>query len=272
MSISRALLSAVNKPAWDIKGARLKQSLTIADVSNVFFKPDGLVMFALIVSGTQTRVYQYSLSTAWDISTASYIKQGLFSGGFPTGLFIRNDGGSFDGKYIYTMATLDDTIYAYVLTNAWDIGAKSASTNIDVGSQVPSPYGLFVKPDGSRFYIAEDQSGSVNNVNQWDSSIFGGIGNASYAGFASTVLQNTGPRDIWFKPDGLKMYATNVVDGIIQEYDLSTDWDVTTASYSNVSLDVGSGGITPNGIFMRDDGRKMYIVDSATDTIHEYNM
>jgi sugar lactone lactonase YvrE len=68
------------------------------------------------------------------------------------------------------------------------------------------------------------------------------------------------------------MYATNVVDGIVQEYDLSTDWDVTTASYSNVSLDVGAGGITPNGIFMRDDGRKMYIVDSVTDTIHEYNM
>jgi DNA-binding beta-propeller fold protein YncE len=210
---------------------------------------------------------------AWDISTATYIKGSFVSGASNgTGIFIRGDGGGFDGKYIYIMSSGDDTIYAYVLTNAWDIGAKSALTNINVGVQVPLPYGLFFKPDGSRFYIAEDQTGSVNNVNQWDTSSPWFLGSASYAGFASTVLQNTGPRDIWFKPDGLKMYATNVVDGIVQEYDLSTDWDVTTASYSNVSLDVGAGGITPNGIFMRDDGRKMYIVDSVTDTIHEYNM
>jgi hypothetical protein len=40
------------------------------EVQGLFFKPDGLLFYVL---GRDTdKIYQYSMSTAWDMSTASY--------------------------------------------------------------------------------------------------------------------------------------------------------------------------------------------------------
>ena len=61
--------------AWDISTASYSQNFSVVSqdtLSNdVFFKPDGTAMY--IVGGVSDNIFEYSLSTAWDVSTASYI-------------------------------------------------------------------------------------------------------------------------------------------------------------------------------------------------------
>ena len=42
-----------------------------ASPSSIFFKPDGTYFY---ISGSSNTVHQYPLSSAWDLSTASFVK------------------------------------------------------------------------------------------------------------------------------------------------------------------------------------------------------
>ncbi len=78
---------------------------------------------------------------------------------------------------------------------------------------------------------------------------------------------------IFFKPDGSKMYSVTLGSQFVQEYDLSTPWDISTISYLqelNVTAEIDSG----QGIFFKPDGLKMYILDTffAFYEFHEYDL
>ena len=53
---------------------------------------------------------------------------------------------------------------------------------------------------------------------------------------------------------------------------LSTAWDVSTASYNNVSFYVGSQEPYPGGVAFSSDGSKMYIVGYTNDTVYQYTL
>ena len=65
-----------------------------------------------------------------------------------------------------------------------------------------------------------------------------------------------------FKPDGTKMYVTGSTGDDVNEYDLSTPWDVSTASY-NQNFSVAAQETTPTAVRFKPDGTKMYVTGSA---------
>jgi hypothetical protein len=71
----------------------------------------------------------------------------------------------------------------------------------------------------------------VTHVNEYDLSTAWDITTASYLQNFSVAAQETNPQDLFFKPDGTKMYVIGSSGDDVNEYDLSTAWDVTTASY-----------------------------------------
>jgi hypothetical protein len=54
------------------------------------------------------------------------------------------------------------------------------------------------------------------------------------------------------------------------QYSLSTAWDVSTASYDNVNLYTFNEDNTPQGLFFKSDGSKVYVVGDANDTVFQY--
>jgi len=110
------------------------------------------------------KIYQYSLSTAWDISTASYDSKSFDISGeesFPSGLFFKSDGTKF-----YIIGFNNYKIYQYSLSTAWDISTASYdSKNFNVSSQDNGPSNLFFKPDGSKFYITGITYDSIYQFN-----------------------------------------------------------------------------------------------------------
>ena len=87
----------------------------------------------------------------------------------------------------------------------------------------------------------------------------------------SVTSQESGPLAIAFNTDGTKMYITGYVNDSIYQYSLSTGFDVSTASYDNVSFSVAGQIAAPGGIIFNSDGTKVYIT-SGDDRVYQYSM
>ena len=94
---------------------------------------------------------------------------------------------------------------------------------------------------------------------------------AVYSGSVSINSEDTNPREIRFGNSGAKMYTVGNNDKHIDEYDCSTAFDVTTASW-RTHFDVSNQETDPQGLNFNDDGTKMYVVGSASDAASTANV
>jgi hypothetical protein len=124
-------------------------------VTGLFFKPNGLSMY--IVGQTNDTVYQYTLSTAWNVSTATLLQSFSVSGQelTPSDLAFTSD-----GSRMFLLGTTGDDINVYNLTTPWDISTAAFVNAFSVSGQDTSPVGLYVKPDGTKMYMV----GSTNDT------------------------------------------------------------------------------------------------------------
>jgi len=95
-------------------------------------------------------VYEYDLSSAWNISTASYLQNFsvVSQDTSPTGLFFKDD-----GTKMYIVGSTGDAVYEYDLSSAWDISSASYLQNFSVAAQQTFPQELFFKDDGTQMFI-----------------------------------------------------------------------------------------------------------------------
>jgi len=204
-------------------------------------------------------------STAWDISTASYLQNFSVASqeNNPQGIFLKPD-----GTKMYVTGFGNGNVNEYDLSTAWDISTASYLQLFSVSSQQTTPYNVFFKPDGTKMYITGSSGQDVSEYNlstAWD------ISTASYLQNFSVASQVTTPTGTFFKPDGTKMYVTGSDGRDVNEYNLSTAWDVSTASYLQ-NFSVASQETSPQGVFLKPDGIKMYVTGRDGDGVYEYNL
>jgi sugar lactone lactonase YvrE len=231
--------------------------------STPFFGDSGNKMY--VMGTTNDRVYQYNLTTAWDVSTASYSSNSLLvtsQDATPQGLFFGDS-----GTKLYVVGTATDTVYQYTLTTAWDISTASyASLSFSVATQETIPRALFFKPDGTKMFVI----GTVgDDVNEYDLSTAWNVSTASFVRVSAAVGEAT-PGGLWFKDDGTKMYVTGGTNDTVREFTLSTAWDVSTTSFSK-SLSIGFE-ISSSGVTLKDDGTELYVLGATNDTVYEIQL
>jgi DNA-binding beta-propeller fold protein YncE len=83
--------------------------------------------------------------------------------------------------------------------------------------------------------------------------------------------QDSSPGGIAFKPDGAKFYFAGGGSLDVYGYDLSTAWDISSASF-NQSLDISGQDSTPGEIAFKPDGAKFYLVGGGNDNVYEYTL
>ena len=156
------------------------------------------------------------------------------------------------------------------VAGGWDLASASIPPyqKFSVAVQDTSPSGLFFKPDGTKMYVLGD---SGNDVNEYNLSSAWDISTASYVQNFSVSAQEIAPRSVFFKSDGTKMYVIGSDGDDVNEYDLSSAWDVSTASYVQ-NFSVAFEDTTPTGLFFKPDGTKMYFVGSSTDAVWRYSL
>ena len=259
------------KPAdlYNISTAVYSQALDVSTESNtpygVSFNSDGTKMFLIDAAGQA--VEEYTLSTGFDISTASYVDGFSISAQetSPTGLTFNPD-----GTKMYIVGAINDTVYQYTLSTGFDVSTASyASKSFSVASQETVPYGVALNDDGTKMFVVGSSSDSVN---EYALSTAYDVSTASYTQ-AFSVLTETGttPQGFTFNPDGTKMYVCSATNDLIAQYSLSTGFDVSTASVVT-TLDVSSQDTTPVSVAFNSDGSKMYIGGSSNDSVYEYDL
>ena len=82
---------------------------------------------------------------------------------------------------------------------------------------------------------------------------------ATYSKSKSIQTEDTNPREIRFGNSGAKMYTVGHTDKHIDEYDLATAFDVSTATW-RTHFNVGNQDSSPQGLAFNDTGTKMYVV------------
>lgn len=267
--------------AWDIGTASYaskSKDISAQDslMRTIRLSPDGTTLLAY--GTTNDAVFQYTLGTAYDISTASYASKSLAQpavmGTTGHALCVGNDGRSI---YLCEYNT-QDTIYQMYVPGAWDLSDGFFDSNYplfghDTGAQSNAPYDVAWKPDGTTFYVFET---AADLVLEYACSTAWNIGTASYTD-SYNVGATSGADTIAFAfgDSGSKMYAMGSTDysgGDIFQFTLSTPWDVSTSSSASKSFDVQQVYNEPEDFALSADGTKMYLLELESDTIRQYTL
>ena len=259
---------AVILNAWDVSTASYVQNFSFSSQASSmrtgFFKPDGTKMYMASIS-THT-IYEYNLSTAWDVSTSVYSTNSKDISGQETassGLFFKTD-----GTKMYLCGKSGDDVNEYNLSTAWDVSTASYNQNFSVSGQEANPSGLFFRADGLKMYVA---GATGDDVNEYTLSTAWDVSTASYVQNFSFSSRDTDVGGIFFKEDGLKMFHLGDQNNKAYEYNLSTAWDVSTASFVQ-DFDVSSQEIYPKAISFKSDGSKMFVFGEQGNDVSEYTI
>ena len=272
VSSATLLLSGGASTSYDLSAASYDDiSFSVASQENlpydIEFKPDGTEMYVTGTAGID--INQYTLSTAWDITTASFTQNFSYSSqdSSPYASSFKTD-----GTKLYMVAAGNDAVFQYSLSTAWDISTASYdSVSFSVSSQTTVPVDIAFKSDGTKMYIVS--STGTEGVYQYSLSTAWDLSTASYDSvFFNTTSQSSNLFGIEFSSDGTKMFTAGITNDDIYQYSLSTAWDLSTASYDSVELNVTAqdGGMA--GITFKSDGSKMFLSGSSTDSVYQYSV
>ena len=237
-----------------------------AGPSALAFNDDGTKLY--IVGSANDTVYQYSLSTAFDISTTSYDAVSFSIGSQETAP--QEIAFNTDGTKMYIMGRTGDDINQYSLSTAFDISTASFdSVTFSVATQESAPNGFAFNPDGTRLFVVGQTSDSVF---QYSLATAFDISTASYDSVSLSIsAQEAVSSSIAFNPEGTRMYITGSGSDNINQYSLSTGFDLSTASFDNLTFSVAAQESAPFALAFNTEGTKMYIVGSGSVSIHQYS-
>ena len=236
---------------------------------SVFFKPDGTKMY--VVGRSADEVNEYELSTPWSPSTATFTNalDVTTENTNPTGIYIRDDG----LKFWICGYTNPDRIYQYSMSTAWDISTASydnvsllVGSGNSLGFTQSSPQGIYFKYDGTVLYII---GSSGDFIHQLDLSTAWDITTASYSGNTTGRLDinppDATPSDIQINSSGTIVYWVGVSADSLYIYELSTPWDITTG------VEIDRFAFTnPYGVYVSPDEENFYIVSNGNDIVKRY--
>ena len=233
---------------------------------------DSKIYIADSSTTTNGEIRQYNLTTPGDPSTATYSGNSvaLDDGNHNNTLDVAfsSDGTRMYIAYYHT-TSLFQPPEQYNLSTPWDVStAVPKVKKLYVAAQEANVYGMYIKPDGTKLYIVGD---SGDEINEYDLSTAYDVSTASYNQTFSVSGQETFPKGVEFKPDGTKMYVVGTTGDDINEYNLTTAWDISTASY-NQAFSVSAQEISPHSVVFKPDGTKMFVSGSTGDDINEYNL
>ncbi len=232
--------------------------------SDLFFRPDGLKMY--IVGTTGDDVNEYNLSTAWVVSSAVFATNFSVASqdSTPTGLFFRAD-----GTKMYIVGQTTDTVFQYTLSTPWSIATASyESISFSVAGQDATPNGITFRPNGLSMYVV----GATNdNVYQYTLSTAWNVSTATFLQSLSVAGQESIPNAVTFTGDGSRMFVMGQGGDDVNVYNLTTPWDISTSAFVNV-FSVAGQDVSPQGIYIKPDGTKMYMVGSTNDAVFQYTV
>jgi hypothetical protein len=228
------------------------------------FNNDGTKMY--VVGYIGDAVHEYSLSTGFDISSASFSRSFSFSSqeDYARSIVFNND-----GSKMFVTGIDGDDVNEYTLSTPFNVGTASFVDSFLVRSVINDPEGLTFNDDGTKMYVARSFT-----VAEFSLSSAFDVSTASHAQTDTLSGMTGGITDIEFNNDGSKLFISVNGDDAIGEYSLSTNYDISTASFidSYSTADTGDDQPTPADFSFNSDGTKMFVLDNRMKRVGEYTL
>ena len=256
-------------------------------VRGINFKPDGTIMYITRRvtpgdnddPGRRGFINQYSLSTAFDISTATLIsttqltEPGETDGTFaflPHAIEFKPD-----GTRMFVIKNTGTQVYQYDLSTPWNVSTISFSAKYNVSGE-EQLRSLNFKPDGSRMYVTGSEFEKIKEYSlstPWDVTTSNVTHVRDSAALTST---DNNPRNIQFSERGTELYYAGNGSNDMHKFTLSTAWDVSTLSSSATAFDLGTRITDMRGFIFTSSFSRLYVTndggDAADNIVFEYTL
>ena len=265
--LDSAAATTLDWVGFDVSGASFVDSFSVGaqdySPAELAFNTDGTKMF--VVGHDTATVYEYTLSTAFDVSTATVVDGFSVSSqeATPLGLAFNTD-----GTKMFVVGYAGDDVNEYTLSTGFDVSTASFVDSFNVAGQDAAPVGLAFSTDGTKMFVL---GSSGKDVNEYTLSTGFDVSTSSFVDSFSVNAQDTEPRGIAFNTDGTTMFIVGQTGDSVYEYALTTGFDVSTASFA-ASVSVSAQDVTPAGIAFSTDGMKMFVVGQYGDDVNEYTV
>ena len=218
------LLIQSNVSAFTFKQSSADIQSTSNEIRGINFKPDGTKMY--ITEAENDKILQYSLSTAYDLTTMSLDAATSISDvGLAHGIEFN-----LDGTKMFIIDNHGDEVEEYTLSTAWD---TTDITRMDIGDiSNGEPRAIDFNSDGTKFFVINQNSGKVQSytlTTAFDVSSNGGVQNTSLA----LTSYESKSRGLQFNSDGTVLYIAGSNGDEINKLTLSTAYDISSSSLDN---------------------------------------
>lgn len=242
------------------------------------FSDDG---YHFYVIGNDELVYQYDMTTAWDLTTASYASK---TANISTQVAAAGYGFRFgDSGSKFYVADAGEVIYQYNLTTAYDVSTASyASKSFDATTPLTRMYDFTFSADGTTIVLCGTSGNTTyRQIASYTLSTAWDISTMSYDGDDHAIdtefdIQSRSPRNVGFNSDGTKLFSGTTRQ--IRAYNLGTAYDLSTVDYSTKDVSGKASSWESDGTYaiaqefvFSSDGSKMFARQTAFDNIFEIN-
>ena len=143
---------------------------------------------------------------------------------------------------------------------------------LDCSSESSSLYGMVFNDDGTKIFTI-----GSNTIFTYDLAMAFDLSTAVYAGAAadfSVSGEESFAAGLAFSKTGDKMFVVGLIGDDVVEYNLGTDFDVSTAVYAGVGeeFSVASEDSSPFDVSFIDNGNKMIILGRSGGDLLEYDL
>jgi len=170
-----------------------------------------------------------------------------------------------DGSRLYYSGT-DSTVHQVTLRRPYDVTTRLAFTSLSIAAQSTSINTSTLSPDGTVLHVI-DQPG--DRILRYTLSTPYEVSTGTYSlAYNLTTPLITSPIGMGISSDGTKMFICDGTTDIVYMYNLSTAFDVSTATYSNDSFSLS--GYNPNSFGISPTGNRIYWTFSSSGTKKTY--
>ena len=280
------------------------------------FNKDGTKMFVSyhnvvnkVASGADDFIAQYTLSTPFDISTATYDgdsercsavdpdhDNSMPAGDNATTKSIIAFKFSDDGKKIFSAQRGmnenpgNSFVNRFDLTTPFDVSTCTYHSDVDIDTTAlqngtnagdrstndrNNLQGIEITNDGTKLFVTMNENGGGQNIKQYN---FGTPYDLSTLTLASTaiILDNNNPFGMEFSKDGKKLFQSFKTTGTVVQFSLSNAFDLSSSTkdgeFNLKALDTESVLGDMIGIKFSSNGLKIFAVNRFDSKVFEYSL
>ncbi len=184
-----------------------------------------------------------------------------------------------DGTKMYTIRSggTTDAVIEHILTTAYDISTATVNNtkvvHVSGGNDSHVPTQVVFNNDGTKMFVVNHAN--RRSVDYWSLTTAFDVSTASFDGLYSLIGKEQRANSIAFNNDGTRMFIAGVGNNSqerVHEFSLDTAFDLSSGVTHVNTEDMSSYHDYIDGVTFKDDGTKMYTIDSETEQISQFKL